>query len=93
MQKREVKRVHTLRNGLARRAGLLLGVSMGVLGGGGYAMAQQAAPADAKDSQVVEAITVTGSRITAIATNAPTPVTVVSTEQIQQTTPSSLPDG
>jgi iron complex outermembrane receptor protein len=85
--------VSNYRNGLARRAGLLLGVSMGVLGGGGYAMAQQAAPADANDSQVVEAVTVTGSRITAIATNAPTPVTVVSTEQIQQTTPSSLPDG
>jgi len=86
--------VSNYRNGLARRAGLLLGVSMGILGGGSYAFAQDAsASAGANDSQVVEAVTVTGSRITAIATNAPTPVTVVSTEQIQQTTPSSLPDG
>jgi iron complex outermembrane receptor protein len=80
--------------GRAQRAALLVGVSTLVLGAGGQAFAQQAAPATADaDSQVVEAVTVTGSRITAIATNAPTPVTVVSTEQIQQTTPSSLPDG
>ena len=83
--------MNTQKNRAAHRAALLIGVSTAVLAGQAYA--QQAAPAPASDSQVVEAVTVTGSRITAIATNAPTPVTVVSTEQIQQTTPSSLPDG
>ncbi|WP_454761203.1 TonB-dependent receptor domain-containing protein [Caulobacter segnis] len=78
-------------NGLVRRAGLLVSVSSVVLASGGYAMAQDKTAAD--ESQVVEAVTVTGSRITAIATNAPTPVTAVSTEQLTQTTPSALPDG
>jgi len=84
--------MHTQKNHTARRAALLFGVSAAVLGVCGQASAQEAA-AKADESQVVEAVTVTGSRITAIATNAPTPITVVSTEQIQQTTPSSLPDG
>jgi outer membrane receptor protein involved in Fe transport len=83
--------MHTQKNHAAHRAALLLGVSAAVLGIYGQASAQEAPKAD--ESQVVEAVTVTGSRITAIATNAPTPITVVSTEQIQQTTPSSLPDG
>lgn len=78
-------------NGLVRRAGLLVSVSTAVLLSGGYAMAQEKTASD--ESQVVEAVTVTGSRITAIATNAPTPVTAVSTEQLTQTTPSALPDG
>lgn len=77
-------------NGLVRRAGLLVSVSTAVLLSGGYAMAQEKA---SDESQVVEAVTVTGSRINAIATNAPTPVTAVSTEQLTQTTPSALPDG
>lgn len=80
----------TQKNQTAHRAALLLGVSAFVLGAYGKVSAQETKP---DESQVVEAVTVTGSRITAIATNAPTPITVVSTEQIQQTTPSSLPDG
>ncbi len=82
-------------NGLVRRPWLLATVSALVLASAGHAAAQNASASKtaSDDAQVVEAITVTGSRITAIATNAPTPVTAVSTEQIQQTTPSSLPDG
>jgi iron complex outermembrane receptor protein len=79
----------------ASRAALLLGASFAMLGSGGYAFGQEAAPSSTANSdvQVVEAVTVTGSRITSINTNAPTPVTIVSTEQLQQTTPSNLPDG
>ena len=80
---------------VARRAALLLGASVTVLGSGGFALAQEATPSPAasEESQVVEAVTVTGSRIISINANAPTPVTIVSAEQIQQTTPGSLPDG
>jgi outer membrane receptor protein involved in Fe transport len=65
-----------------------------MLGVGGYAFGQEATPSSTanSDAQVVEAVTVTGSRITSINTNAPTPVTIVSTEQLQQTTPSNLPE-
>jgi outer membrane receptor protein involved in Fe transport len=39
-----------------------------------------------------ESIVVTGSRIISDAANSPTPLTVVSTEQLQATTPSNIPD-
>jgi outer membrane receptor protein involved in Fe transport len=41
----------------------------------------------------VESITVTGSRVISDAANSPTPITIVSTEQLQATTPTNLPDG
>ncbi len=44
---------------------------------------------DAANGDVV----VTGSRVITNGNNSPTPVTVVATEQIQQVTPSNIPDG
>ncbi len=40
-----------------------------------------------------ETVTVTGSRIISDAANSPTPLTVVSTIQLQETTPTNIPDG
>jgi outer membrane receptor protein involved in Fe transport len=41
----------------------------------------------------VESVTVTGSRVISDAANSPTPLTVVSTEQLQTTTPTNIPEG
>ncbi len=41
----------------------------------------------------VEQVVVTGSRVISDITNSPTPLTVVSTEQLQATTPTNIPDG
>ena len=43
-------------------------------------------------SAPVESVVVTGSRVITDATQSPTPLTVVSTEELQATTPSDLPD-
>jgi outer membrane receptor protein involved in Fe transport len=54
----------------------------------GAAYAQAAAPASA----AVETVVVTGSRVISDAANSPTPLTVVSTEQLLTTTPSDVGD-
>lgn len=54
----------------------------------GSAHAQEAAP-----QEELEAVVVTGSRIVRDGYQAPTPVTVATTEQLQKTAPSSIPDG
>src|SRR3954464_14491821 len=41
----------------------------------------------------VEAVTVTGSRVISDAANSPTPLTIVSTDDLKATAPASLPDG
>jgi outer membrane receptor protein involved in Fe transport len=60
--------------------------------GGGSAMAQSQ-PAGASGEGQADAIVVTGSRVITNGNNSPTPVTVVSTEALQQVTPSNIPDG
>jgi iron complex outermembrane receptor protein len=56
----------------------------------GLALAQtQTAAAD----QPVETVTVTGSRVIANSANSPTPLTVVSTQQLLVTTPTNISDG
>jgi outer membrane receptor protein involved in Fe transport len=59
-----------------------------VITGHAAAQADSAAP-----QQEVSEIVVTGTRITRDGYTAPTPVTVATTESLQRTTPSSLPDG
>src|ERR1700761_1045454 len=44
------------------------------------------------DNGNVEQVTVTGSRVISDITNSPTPLTVVSTEELAATTPSNIPD-
>jgi outer membrane receptor protein involved in Fe transport len=44
-------------------------------------------------AQGVESVTVTGSRVISDAANSPTPLTIVSTEDLKSTTPTSIPDG
>ena len=41
----------------------------------------------------VETVTVTGSRVISDAANSPTPLTVVSTDDLKAMTPTSIPDG
>ena len=41
----------------------------------------------------LESVTVTGSRVISDAANSPTPLTVVSTDDLKATTPTSIPDG
>src|SRR5215471_20278677 len=50
------------------------------------AMAQTAAPN-------VESVTVTGSRVISDAASSPTPLTVISTDDLKATTPTNIPDG
>ena len=51
-----------------------------------------AAGARAQQAENVEAVTVTGSRVISDITLSPTPLTVVTTEQLQATTPTTIPD-
>jgi outer membrane receptor protein involved in Fe transport len=48
--------------------------------------------ASAKAQQQVETVTVTGSRVISQIANSPTPLTVVTVQQLQQTTPTNIPD-
>ena len=50
------------------------------------------AAAHAQSSGEVEQVTVTGSRVISDITLSPTPITAVSTEQLQATTPTTIPD-
>ena len=54
------------------------------------AVAQAQAPA--ADANAVEEVVVTGSRVIQNGNNSPTPVTVVSTQQLLQNTPSTVAD-
>ena len=47
----------------------------------------------AQPADTVETITVTGSRVISDAANSPTPLTIVSAEDLLATTPTALPDG
>jgi outer membrane receptor protein involved in Fe transport len=51
-----------------------------------------AAYAQATDAAAPETVTVTGSRVIADVANSPTPVTIVTTQQLLETTPSNLSD-
>jgi len=51
------------------------------------------APPPESGSTTVETVAVTGSRVISDAANSPTPLTVVSTAQLQATTPTNIPDG
>ena len=44
-------------------------------------------------AQTVEQVVVTGSRVIADSANSPTPVTIVSAQQLEATTPTNIPDG
>ncbi len=66
------------------RSALLGGISLAAFA---------AAPAWAQDTaQTLETVTVTGSRVITDTTLSPTPITTLSTEQLQVTTPSDIPD-
>ena len=69
--------------------GLLLGASFFAFAS---AAAAQDVPAGATGDEGGETIVVTGSRVITDGSQAPTPITVVSTEVLQQTTPSNIPD-
>ena len=61
--------------------------------GGTPTPAPAPAPADGGAGPItVETVSVTGSRVISDAANSPTPLTVVSTAQLQATTPSNVPD-
>jgi hypothetical protein len=51
------------------------------------------APPPESGSTTVETVSVTGSRVISDAANSPTPLTVISTAQLQATTPTNIPDG
>jgi len=57
------------------------------------APAGEAAGTATSGPQQVTTVTVTGSRVISDIQASPTPVTIVSTEQLQETTPTDLPDG
>ncbi len=59
----------------------------------GAAMVALPSAVYAQPAETVETITVTGSRVISDAANSPTPLTVVSTEDLLATTPTALPDG
>lgn len=69
-----------------KKSALMVGASLVAMSLGAQANAQDAAAS-------VEEVVVTGSRIATMGTTSPTPLTVVSTQELQQTTPSNLPDG
>ena len=69
--------------------GLLAGVSASIMAGAAYAQAA----ADEAKGEALEEVVVTGSRVIQNGNNMPTPVTIVTTEQISQTNPSTVIDG
>jgi len=75
-------------------AGFLAGASVLILASAASAQSAPAGAADdAKGSADVEEVVVTGSRVIQNGNNMPTPVTIVTAEQIQTTTPSNIIDG
>ncbi len=69
-----------------QKSRLLLGASILVLASGGEVFAQAA------NTTPIEQVTVSGSRVVTDALDAPTPITIVSTEQLESTTPTDIPD-
>jgi iron complex outermembrane receptor protein len=57
------------------------------------ALSTAAAYAQSTASNNVESVTVTGSRVISDAANSPTPLTIISTAQLEATTPTNIPDG
>src|SRR4051812_46061437 len=86
-------KIRNIPNGLTRS--LLLGsVALATLAAApSLAAAQQTAAADAGAGTSVEAVVVTGSRIISNIKNSPTPLTVVTTDQLLKTTPTNIADG
>jgi iron complex outermembrane receptor protein len=74
-------------------AALLTGASVLVLARAAYAQDVAPAAAPAGDQVQVEEVVVTGSRIVRNGYTAPTPVTVMATDQLQKSAPGSIPDG
>jgi outer membrane receptor protein involved in Fe transport len=72
-------------------AGLFAGASLTVMASAAQAQAAPQAASDAVSAE--EVIVVTGSRVIQNGNNAPTPVTVVTTDQLLQTMPSNIQDG
>src|SRR4051812_40089233 len=56
-------------------------------------LAMTAAAHAQQQANNVESVTVTGSRVISDSTLSPTPLTVVSSEQLLATTPTNIPDG
>src|SRR5579872_4343331 len=79
-------------NGLNTKRSALLGSAccIALMVAPGLALAQ---PATGANDQSVETVTVTGSRVIANSANSPTPLTVVSAEQLLTTTPTNISDG
>jgi len=69
-------------------AALLAGVSSTIMAGAAYAEAA----ADAPKAEAIEEVVVTGSRVIQNGNNMPTPVTIVTTEQLSTTSPSTVID-
>src|ERR1700742_2985226 len=59
----------------------------------GVALAALPTVAVAQTATNVETVTVTGSRVISDAANSPTPLTIISTDDLKATTPTSIPDG
>jgi outer membrane receptor protein involved in Fe transport len=59
---------------------------------GVIALTSAAVAQTAAGPENIEAVTVTGSRVISSITNSPTPLTVVTSEQLQATTPTTIPD-
>jgi iron complex outermembrane receptor protein len=57
-----------------------------------FALVTSAHAQNAESATTVESVVVTGSRVISDIANSPTPLTVVSTEQLAATTPSDIPD-
>ena len=72
---------------IATKQMLLAGASILVLASSGEVFAQTTAAAP------VEQVTVTGSRVVTDALQAPTPLTIVTADQLSATTPTNIPDG
>jgi outer membrane receptor protein involved in Fe transport len=69
---------------------LSLTAALSLFGASAFAQTTVAAPDGAAS---VDEVVVTGSRIVTAGFSAPTPVTVVSTEQLQRTAPGAIPEG
>lgn len=69
-----------------KNPGLMLGASLVAMALSVRAQAQDAAPAAS-----VEEVVVTGARIATLGTTSPTLLTVVSTQELPQTTPPNIP--
>jgi iron complex outermembrane receptor protein len=75
-------------NSMALKIRYLLACSAAIVSLPHAALAQKVAAAPG-----VESVVVTGSRVISDAANSPTPLTIVSTEELLATTPSDIPDG